>query len=169
MSLAPVAFDRGSGVSRGFWDPLWALGLQLPGHLPHRALLFLGGRVKTWKRRWFILTDNCLYYFEYTTVSETAHPPKPCKAHCVRLCLTSLSLRTRSPGASSPWRTSASGRWRTLGNRCVLSLCSPSLPPCPRHPCDSSLFSVRTALSYTTPVTKGKSSKPARQRQMAEW
>lgn len=28
-----------------------------------------GGRIKTWKRRWFILTDSCLYYFEFTTVS----------------------------------------------------------------------------------------------------
>ncbi|XP_048856634.1 cytohesin-2-like [Brienomyrus brachyistius] len=26
-----------------------------------------GGRVKTWKRRWFILMDNCLYYFKHTT------------------------------------------------------------------------------------------------------
>lgn len=25
--------------------------------------------MKTWKRRWFILTDSCLYYFEFTTVS----------------------------------------------------------------------------------------------------
>lgn len=33
--------------------------------------LLSGGRVKTWKRRWFILTDNCLYYFEYTTVTTS--------------------------------------------------------------------------------------------------
>ena len=26
-------------------------------------LLKQGGRVKTWKKRWFVLSDNCLYYF----------------------------------------------------------------------------------------------------------
>ena len=29
-----------------------------------------GGRYKSWKRRWFILKDKCLYYFEYTTDKE---------------------------------------------------------------------------------------------------
>ncbi|XP_051571908.1 cytohesin-3-like isoform X2 [Myxocyprinus asiaticus] len=33
-------------------------------------LLKEGGRIKTWKRRWFILTDSCLYYFQYTTDQE---------------------------------------------------------------------------------------------------
>lgn len=33
-------------------------------------LLKEGGRIKTWKRRWFILTDGCLYYFQYTTDKE---------------------------------------------------------------------------------------------------
>ncbi|XP_076454326.1 cytohesin-3-like isoform X2 [Babylonia areolata] len=33
-------------------------------------LMKQGGRYKSWKRRWFILNDNCLYYFQYTTDKE---------------------------------------------------------------------------------------------------
>lgn len=36
--------------------------------LSQLIIICLGGRYKTWKRRWFLLNDNCLYYFEYTTV-----------------------------------------------------------------------------------------------------
>uniref|UniRef100_F6S301 Cytohesin 4 n=1 Tax=Xenopus tropicalis TaxID=8364 RepID=F6S301_XENTR len=41
-------------------------------HKPQREgwLLKTGGRVKTWKKRWFILKDNCLYYFECITDKE---------------------------------------------------------------------------------------------------
>lgn len=36
----------------------------------YESLAVPGGRYKSWKRRWFILNDNCLYYFEYTTDKE---------------------------------------------------------------------------------------------------
>jgi hypothetical protein len=40
-----------------------------------------GGRIKTWKRRWFVLTNNCLYYFKTKGVCRpidrpTNQPPK---------------------------------------------------------------------------------------------
>uniref|UniRef100_A0A8C9MKZ8 Cytohesin 4 n=1 Tax=Serinus canaria TaxID=9135 RepID=A0A8C9MKZ8_SERCA len=50
-------------------------------------LLKLGGRVKTWKRRWFILTDNCLYYFEYTTNCFELFIPN-CKGQKIKACKT---------------------------------------------------------------------------------
>jgi len=55
-----------------------------------------GGRYKTWKRRWFILNDNCLYYFEFTTDKEprgiiplenirVREVPDRSKPHCFEL------------------------------------------------------------------------------------
>lgn len=53
-------------------------------------LLKQGGRYKNWKRRWFILNDKCLYYFEYTTDKE----PRGKRVHfCV---ITSMSHRCQT-------------------------------------------------------------------------
>ncbi|EPY86791.1 cytohesin-1 isoform 7 [Camelus ferus] len=55
-------------------------GINDGGDLPEELLRYdvAGGRVKTWKRRWFILTDNCLYYFEYTTRPLGYRDPDMC-------------------------------------------------------------------------------------------
>lgn len=46
---------------------------------PEKSLCFLnmgilGGRVRNWKRRWFVITDGCLFYFETRTVIHFSMP-----------------------------------------------------------------------------------------------
>ncbi|GCB62751.1 hypothetical protein scyTo_0004302 [Scyliorhinus torazame] len=68
----------------------------------------LGGRVKTWKRRWFILTDNCLYYFEYTTNCFDLYSPNS-KGHTIKACKTDTDGRVVE-GNHRFYRISATSR-----------------------------------------------------------
>ncbi|XP_076310068.1 cytohesin-1-like isoform X3 [Tachypleus tridentatus] len=56
--------DDGNDLMHTFFNP------DREGWLWKQGSSKLSGRYKSWKRRWFILNDNCLYYFEYTTDKE---------------------------------------------------------------------------------------------------
>lgn len=98
-----------------------------------------GGRYKSWKRRWFILNDNCLYYFEYTTDKE----PRG----IIPLENISVSDATPSISFAATNRCSSTSRFASAKSPIRVS---------------------RTASSCTLAAAP-RSSKPARQTRRAKW
>jgi len=80
---------------RTFWSPWWGAGSGSVSETkwksfpdPHKRKSYFYPscvRYKTWKRRWFILNDNCFYYFEFTTDKEPRGiiPLENIKVSCV--------------------------------------------------------------------------------------
>ncbi len=75
--------NNGKPLPRGFMETLYdkivneEIKMESPGQMFINAekkgwLTKQGGRIKTWKRRWFILSDNVLFYF------KTPQDPEPC-------------------------------------------------------------------------------------------
>ena len=64
--------NNGGDLSRSLIISLFESIRQEPFKIPEDDGndLMQGGLYKSWKRRWFILNDKCLYYFEYTTDKE---------------------------------------------------------------------------------------------------
>lgn len=56
--------DDGNDLMHTFFNP------DKEGWLWKQGATKLSGRYRNWRRRWFILKSNCLYYFEFTTDKE---------------------------------------------------------------------------------------------------
>jgi hypothetical protein len=67
INLTMPVFGSDSTVIKEGW--LWKQG-NFKRIKSIKQFYLLGGRVRNWKRRWFVITDGCLFYFESRTVNH---------------------------------------------------------------------------------------------------